>query len=182
VTTVVAPNRYELVKQLFPRDGIVVEVGVQHGRFLETIDGACEPRALFGVDVWRWIAGEYERDPANRPDAAREAEYREAAERIGKRPHVALLRMESLDACRLFADGSLDAAYLDADHTKAGFTRDLDMWWPKIRAGGILSGHDYCEREWIAVKTVLDDFVRNFGLGLMISGEPDWPSWAVRRP
>lgn len=180
MTTVVAKDRYELVRELFPRGGVVVEVGVQHGRFLESIDQACEPRALFGVDVWRWIAGEYEKDPANRPDAEREAEYREARQRVGVRSHVALLRMQSLEACRLFADESLDAVYLDADHTRPGFTLDLNLWWPKVREGGILSGHDYCEREWIAVKPVLDDFVRNYGMDLMLSGEPEWPSWAVR--
>jgi len=42
-----------------------------------------------------------------------------------------------------FADKSLDAVYLDGDHTYAGVTEDIVAWLPKVKPGGIICGDDY---------------------------------------
>ena len=57
----------------------------------------------------------------------------------------------------LFPDGSVAAIFIDGDHSHAGVARDLDNWYPKIREGGIMSGHDYI---WggHGVKPVVDSF------------------------
>ena len=43
----------------------------------------------------------------------------------------------------MFPDGSVDFCFIDADHTPKGVRRDMTAWWPKVRAGGLLGGHDY---------------------------------------
>lgn len=47
------------------------------------------------------------------------------------------------DASRIWADESLDAWYLDADHRRSCVERDLREWLPKIKTGGLLFGHDF---------------------------------------
>lgn len=42
-----------------------------------------------------------------------------------------------------YADGSLDAVYLDAVHTYEDTLAAIRRWKPKVRAGGVLCGHDY---------------------------------------
>ncbi len=44
-----------------------------------------------------------------------------------------------------FEDGSLDFVFIDADHVRVNFERDVKAWLPKIKKGGVLAGHDYCD-------------------------------------
>jgi len=53
-------------------------------------------------------------------------------------------RCGSLDMVTSLIDGSIDFAYIDAGtHSYEICMRDIKVWWPKIRIGGFLSGHDY---------------------------------------
>ncbi|KKL73402.1 hypothetical protein LCGC14_2075300, partial [marine sediment metagenome] len=49
----------------------------------------------------------------------------------------------SAEMATFVANESLDWVYLDADHTLAGCMGDLEAWYPKLKSGGILAGHDY---------------------------------------
>ena len=33
--------------------------------------------------------------------------------------------------------------YVDGDHSYVGAMQDMRFWWPKVRHGGVLAGHDY---------------------------------------
>jgi predicted O-methyltransferase YrrM len=67
-------------------------------------------------------------------------------------------KMSSLEAAQLFKDGSLDAVYIDADHSYPSAREDILTWKPKVRPGGILSGHDY-GRCHIGVKLAVDEIL-----------------------
>ena len=43
---------------------------------------------------------------------------------------------------QLFEDGELDFVYLDGNHEEPFVTEDINLWWPKIKSGGLLAGHD----------------------------------------
>jgi hypothetical protein len=53
------------------------------------------------------------------------------------------MRMYTTEAAKLVPDDSLDFIYIDARHDYCGVREDLREWWPKLRMGGILAGHDY---------------------------------------
>src|SRR5690606_11229810 len=53
------------------------------------------------------------------------------------------VKARSVAAAKHVPDGSLDFVYIDADHSYAGVRADIAAWRPKIRAGGIIAGHDY---------------------------------------
>lgn len=57
-----------------------------------------------------------------------------------------------------YVPGDLSFAYLDAGHTFPEVAQDISVWWPKIKNGGILCGHDYDYKE-IGVKTAVDEFL-----------------------
>jgi hypothetical protein len=46
------------------------------------------------------------------------------------------------------ADGGLDFAYIDADHTLKGIAIDLIRVYPKVRSGGFLGGDDFTRSVW----------------------------------
>ena len=54
-----------------------------------------------------------------------------------------LVEASTAEAAKRFQDGSFDWIYLDATHTYSAARDDLRVWWPKLRVGGLMSGHDY---------------------------------------
>ncbi len=50
------------------------------------------------------------------------------------------MQMPSVQAARKFANGSLAFVFIDGDHLDAA--ADIAAWWPKIKRGGALAGHD----------------------------------------
>lgn len=50
---------------------------------------------------------------------------------------------KSLDALEAVEDGSLDLVYVDGDHRYEAVLADFKGWLPKLRAGGVMAGHDW---------------------------------------
>jgi hypothetical protein len=77
-------------------------------------------------------------------------------------------------AAGIFADSSVDFVFIDACHTNESVLNDLDAWWPKIRPGGLLAGHDYA---WSGVAAAVHEFFGREGLGI-----PQSPGcWGVQK-
>ena len=95
-------------------------------------------------------------------------EYRKIAQKAvefaGARAQVRV--MDSVDAAEQVPDGSLDFVFIDADHTYEGCRRDILAWLPKVRAGGIISGHDYANGEEWGVKRAVDEIFGSPETGL----------------
>jgi predicted O-methyltransferase YrrM len=91
--------------------------------------------------------------------------------------------MTSEEAAEAFEARSLDFVYIDAQHHYEAVKRDIALWWPKVKPGGILAGHDYLdgtrEQSEFGVKSAVDEFVEEHDLSLRISNEPSWRSWFV---
>jgi uncharacterized Rossmann fold enzyme len=71
-----------------------------------------------------------------------------------------ILRMDSVEAAKHFADASLDCVFIDADHSYEGCRRDIEAWLPKVKPGGLICGHDYDHPEfpdW-GVKRAVDEW------------------------
>lgn len=56
---------------------------------------------------------------------------------------VKFIREDGFLGARHFADESLDFVYIDGDHAFDYVMLDLIAWYPKLRKGGIMAGHDY---------------------------------------
>jgi hypothetical protein len=57
-------------------------------------------------------------------------------------------------------DGSLDAIFIDGDHSYEAVTQDLKFWWKKLRVGGWLLGDDY-GGSFIGTTAAVDEFANN---------------------
>lgn len=66
---------------------------------------------------------------------------------------------KSVRAASLFPDRSVDFVFLDAAHDYDNVTADLKAWWPKIKPGGTLAGHDYSP-PWPDVTRAVNEFFK----------------------
>ena len=90
--------------------------------------------------------------------------------------------MTSEVAVERFEDGKFDWVYVDGNHDYAYVMRDLVLYAPKVKRGGLLCGHDYCDRpEAQGVKRAVDDFMEKHGWEMAIRTVEKWPSFALKR-
>jgi predicted O-methyltransferase YrrM len=59
------------------------------------------------------------------------------------------LSMTSVEAANSFPDESLDFVFIDASHTYENVLQDIKAWLPKVKKGGIISGHDYFDYDQV---------------------------------
>lgn len=130
----------ESLPRLFAHLGFTTgaEIGVWQGRFSESLCRANPDLHLTCVDSWMPYAGY--RDHV-RQDLMQDA-YEQARARLATYA-TTFLTAFSYDAAKRVRDGSLDFVYIDANHGFEAVVADLAAWAPKVRPGGIISGHDY---------------------------------------
>jgi hypothetical protein len=151
-----------------------VEIGVDKAGFSKHILDLSSLERLHCVDTWQDDFGS-----DHRPDyfdAQGDNRYREAESVL--KPYEGryyMWRMTSLEAAQNFADESIDFCYIDGDHSLEGIYTDIKAWLPKVKVGGIISGHDYKDgpKSGISdyfggqlhfnIKTVVDDYCARYG-------------------
>ena len=60
--------------------------------------------------------------------------------------NITKIKLTSEEASSQFEDNSLDMVYIDGLHTAKYIAIDLEKWMPKLKSGGIISGHDYTSK------------------------------------
>jgi len=115
-----------------------VEVGTYNGEFASMLERAMPELKLTCVDPYKEQGDNY-LDIANNSQEVQDLRYL----MVRKLLRGKVLRQYSKDACQCFEDGSLDLVYIDANHEYESVYEDILLWRPKVKKGGILSGHDY---------------------------------------
>jgi predicted O-methyltransferase YrrM len=144
----VEKNRLEFLKEMLSQipNGKGIEVGTFKGELsievLKMWDGT-----LYMLDVWRPLGDEYV-DSSNHANFE-QGVFKDAMNNIqGLEDRGVMIRATSEVGADIFADESLDFAYIDANHAYAFVKQDIALWWPKVKKGGWLCGHDYIKMDW----------------------------------
>lgn len=120
----------------------ICEVGCWRGRSTSALERGM-PRGghLVAVDSWRPTDPDESRHAIDAWDA-REAFHALLADPIAS-GRVRVLEMDSLDASDRLEDDVFDLVFIDADHRYEYVIGDLRSYWPLVRRGGTLAGHDW---------------------------------------
>lgn len=118
--------------------GHVAEVGVDRGNFASVILGGWLGKVYYAVDLWA------RQDPRIYPEVFdHDFSYRCASDLAYRDRRVRLMKMYSVEAARQIPNNFLDWVWIDANHDFGPVFDDMTAWWPKVKHGGIFSGHDY---------------------------------------
>ncbi len=186
----ILPTRGELGILLNRRRllGRGVEVGVKRGEFSEILLDLWHGNELVSVDPWSEAPTEEYVDVANVPQGAHDAFYSESLARLAPfGPRSAVWRQTGHAAARRIVAGSLDFVYLDARHDRDSVEEDLAVWYPKVRPGGVIAGHDYLDghvdQGAFGVRSAVDAFFGSRGLKVHATfADPPWLTWFVLVP
>ncbi len=71
----------------------------------------------------------------------------------------------------------VDFIFIDANHEYEYVKKDIELYWPKVKSGGVLCGHDYSGGH-PGVTTAVDEFFGKLGLPV----EAHQYCWKVDKP
>lgn len=140
-----------------------VEVGVCVGVNADEIIRGLDPWRIYLVDTWLPYT-------ENNTLQDKSMEYERCVKMFKGNPKVHIFRMTSMDAARMHPDNHFDFVYIDANHEYDAVMLDIKSWWPKVKIGGYLCGHD---ADFTSVnKAVSDSFPKATFMGC---------DWLVRK-
>jgi hypothetical protein len=117
------------------------EIGVRFAYNAEQLL-SCNPEILVLVDHYRDTSNMEQQDTNLKQDELDKI-YTEAYRRFLPEKSVRLYRGTSKMASSAFPLMWFDYGYVDDDHSEKGSFESMCNWWPKVRQGGIMAGHDY---------------------------------------
>ncbi len=158
-----------------------VEIGVWHGENAAALLAARPDLSLTLIDPYRcgkpgtpwWESGS---TMPSRPQADYDAAMAAATARLAQfGDRAAMLRCDGAGAAAAFDDESLDLVWIDGDHSYEGCLADIEAWLPKVRAGGLIGGHDYGREQRGAVAAAVHDIFEDDAVEIAEGG-----TWFVR--
>lgn len=183
-------TRLEMIKTLIPPESVICEIGVFKGDF------ACElhklrPKKLLLCDPWESglsYSGDQDGQNGNIYHSLSLCEHVHTL--FAKEPNVSIHREKSETFIQKLADASLDAAYIDGDHSYQAVKADLNELYPKIKKGGFLMGHDYAfnpnkapqdlEPMILEVARAVNEFCNEKNLKIFAKANDGCGSFAIR--
>lgn len=143
---------------------IGAEIGVERGLFSERLLQA--GLMVYSVDPWLHSPNWGSAGSQARQDQL----CQETRERLAQYPESRIIRETSVEAADHFGNGALDFVYIDGCHQFRYVAADLQEWVPKVRKGGIISGHDYFtpvkrQRHRWAVPALLEAYTGWYDVG-----------------
>jgi len=151
------PEFYQQIAQRLDINTIV-EVGVWKGHSISYLAGLLRNRPgikIYAVDLFekaRWLKYQREVDVLS-------LLYNYNLNKTQTRHLITDIIDYSDKAALKFEDASIDFVFLDADHEYESVKKDINAWYPKVRSGGIIAGHD---RHFPGVKKAVQEFFTSF--------------------
>jgi cephalosporin hydroxylase len=184
---------YEEAVATAPTGASLVEVGSWWGKsaiyLAELAKYANKALKVYSVDLWdyrpwmpehAWLFGHPENHEstihAQHHDSVFET-FAYHVEQSGLSPDpLRIMRMDSLEAARLFINSWLHFVFLDDEHSYDHVRKELAAWWPLVLPGGMIAGDDY-KPEFNGVIAAVDQFAQDKGLKVVTTDS----TWKIQK-
>lgn len=171
------PEVYILAVEKAPDKGIFVEVGTWVGRSLvflaTTVINSNKDIIVYGIDDFSGSPGEI--SIFNAKSFPLQRVESDGSEKIKEEflkniePVFAVVRpifKKSVDVATMFDDESIDFCFIDSDHSYESIKKEIDTWYPKIKPGGMIGGHD------LQLEPVARAVTEKFGGNFILDNQP----------
>jgi len=159
------------IKQHYQQPLVGVEIGVSEGMHANNILSTLSIKKLYLVDPYTNYS-EYNNDSVDF-----EKIYKNAQKRLLRfNNKIQFIRDFSEDAANQIPDNHLDFVYIDACHRYEYVKKDIELYYPKVKKGGVIGGHNFEIRFKDVCKVVLK-FADKHNLELQGEGI-DW--WIIK--
>lgn len=180
VTTSAADERADAILSRLPLGRLAgAEIGVFTGELSSRLllrDGL----TLYMVDSWRGGGADYlEKDDFHASltdEQQRNCMVAAIDATVFAKGRATIMATDSVTAASIIQDRTLDFVFIDADHSYGGCARDIGLWYPKLKTGGLLSGHDYAHPEFPTwgVKSAVDEWAKAHGYDVELGENFTW--------
>lgn len=175
------PRLYSHIVNSYPSGSHFVEVGCWKGRssayMAVEINNSGKAIRFDCVDTWK--GSETEEGHQQDKYVVTNSLYEKFLQNVDRVKHIVnSIRGYSVEIAKTYQDDSLDFVFIDGDHRYECVAEDIKAWLPKVKSGGILSGHDYgwCSDVRKAVHEVLGDgeeqYTDDYGIGFRSYDDP----------
>ena len=156
------------------------EIGVQNGIFFEFILNNTRISELYAVDPFKPCNGDecgwgHSNNVIIASEEFQNNTKQDFLKKISKyKDRAKFTNISSIEYGNLILDESLDIVFIDGDHSENGVLLDLEIFYKKIKRGGLLVGHDYggnygpCEPV-IQVQPAVDKFCLKYGISYFVT-------------
>lgn len=172
-------DRTHLPKIINKNKPNIIEIGVEFGGFTDlyydhitSIGGH-----IWLLDLWSTEGNDFF---FSTRDGQVEKGHQQILKKYGDKKNVTLIKGSSFEKHSTFDDNFFDWIYIDADHSYNGIKTNIEKWFPKLKVGGVFSGHDYDPHpnnivysHFAINKVVHEKFDENFDL----TNEDYYKSW-----
>lgn len=146
---------YRQILEKLPHNSVIVELGCWRGKSSSylAVEALNQDKnfELHFVDTWGGSPEHYV-DSKLVEELNEDKIFDEFTANLSRVPYpYKTHRMNSLDAAKLFENNSVDFVFFDTNHSFGHVSKELRLWYPKLKKGGILSGHDYGKDTALAV-------------------------------
>lgn len=162
-------KRWDVLNELIADNGYktVVEIGVRKGRNMGKILRRNKEIFWYAIDPWVFMKSYPRWDQALHDSCYQQF----LGEKNNFPDRVKELKMYSVEAVDLVPN-DIDLLFIDGDHEYSAAKLDIELYAPKVRPGGMVSGHDYDNLpRFPGVKQAVDETFPEVNL------EPDWVWW-----
>ena len=132
-------SRWEIVEGLINKNGYknIAEIGVFECQTASRLLDNCDLDSYLLVDT---------------------ANHESIGNLLSKKEKAYFINDYSSNASKRIEDGSLDLVFIDACHEYPSIKEDIELWFPKVRKGGIICGHDFGPAHMGVMKAVRERF------------------------
>lgn len=132
---------YDYLIKHTPTNGSFFELGAWLGRSTAYLIDNSTDLEITVIDSWQ--GSESEKD-TNHSMAKTNDIYKMFLSNMGNRNFKHYIGLAE-NLVNNFDDESIDTVFIDLDHSYESVCRDISLWLPKVKKGGILAGDDYRE-------------------------------------
>lgn len=168
----------EFIKDKFGDAPLIgAEIGVAEGIHAKELYASLNFNRLYLIDIWEVYY-------LHREDEAIKIEIPSRGMKLVKKmfdekSNIEIIKGDSVEVSKRFQEESLDFVYIDGNHDYEFVKKDIEAWYPKVKKGGVLCGHDFKNEEtpWLGVDKAVLEFAQDKNLTLNFK---NWDWWVIK--